>query len=425
MATKISSLQIENVKRVKAVTIEPTQDGLTIIGGNNGQGKTSILDSIAWALGGNKMKPSKAERKGSHVPPKINLTMSNGLKITREGKNSTLKVIDLNGNKQGQALLDTFISTFALNLPKFMNYNNKEKADVLLQIIGVGEQLAKLELEEQKIYDDRRVIGQIGDQKKKYAQEQIFYEDVPNELISVSELLQQQQDILVKNGENERKRQNLKQLENNHSILLQQLQELQNKIQISQADLEVARKSAVDLLDESTEELESNIANIEKINTKIRANMDKEQAEEEAKKYKEQYDAKTLELDKVRKKKEDLLKNANLPLEGLSVQEGNLVYNGHQWDNMSGSEQLIVATSIVRKLNPECGFVLLDKLEQMDLNTLNEFNKWLVQEGLQVIATRVSTGEECSIIIEDGYAIEQQSQSKVEPQNTSWKVGEF
>lgn len=425
MATKISSLQIENVKRVKAVTIEPTQDGLTIIGGNNGQGKTSILDSIAWALGGNKMKPSKAEREGSHVPPKINLTMSNGLKITREGKNSTLKVIDLNGNKQGQALLDTFISTFALNLPKFINYNNKEKADVLLQIIGVGEQLAKLELEEQKIYDDRRVIGQIADQKKKYAQEQTFYEDVPNELISVSELLQQQQDILAKNGENERKRQNLKQLENNHSILLQQLQELQNKIQISQADLEVARKSAVDLLDESTEELESNIANIEKINTKIRANMDKEKAEEEAKKYKEQYDAKTLELDKVRKEKEDLLKNANLPLEGLSVQEGNLVYNGHQWDNMSGSEQLIVATSIVRKLNPECGFVLLDKLEQMDLNTLNEFNKWLVQEELQVIATRVSTGEECSIIIEDGYAIEQQPQSKVEPQNTSWKVGEF
>lgn len=230
---------------------------------------------------------------------------------------------------------------------------------------------------------------------------------------------------MAKNGENERKRQNLKQLENNHSILLQQLQELQNKIQISQADLEVARKSAVDLLDESTEELESNIANIEKINTKIRANMDKEKAEEEAKKYKEQYDAKTLELDKVRKEKEDLLKNANLPLEGLSVQEGNLVYNGHQWDNMSGSEQLIVATSIVRKLNPECGFVLLDKLEQMDLNTLNEFNKWLVQEELQVIATRVSTGEECSIIIEDGYAIEQQPQSKVEPQNTSWKVGEF
>lgn len=47
----------------------------------------------------------------------------------------------------------------------------------------------------------------------------------------------------------------------------------------------------------------------------------------------------------------------------------------------------------------------MDKLEQMDLVTLNEFGQWLEQEGLQAIATRVSTGDECSIIIEDGYVV--------------------
>ena len=73
---------------------------------------------------------------------------------------------------------------------------------------------------------------------------------------------------------------------------------------------------------------------------------------------------------------------------------------------MSGSDQLKVSTAIVRKLKPQCGFVLLDKLEQMDMNTLNEFSQWLQQEGLQAIATRVSTGDECSIIIEDGYVAE-------------------
>lgn len=69
---------------------------------------------------------------------------------------------------------------------------------------------------------------------------------------------------------------------------------------------------------------------------------------------------------------------------------------------MSGSDQLKVATAIVRKLNPECGFVLLDKLEQMDIETLADFGMWLEKEQLQAIATRVSTGSECSIIIEDG-----------------------
>ena len=64
MAMKINKLEIENVKRVKAVKAEFTPNGLTVIGGNNNQGKTSILDAIAWALGGNKYKPSQAQRQG-------------------------------------------------------------------------------------------------------------------------------------------------------------------------------------------------------------------------------------------------------------------------------------------------------------------------------------------------------------------------
>ncbi|MDU5892783.1 MAG: ATP-binding protein, partial [Atopobium minutum] len=45
---KIASLELENVKRIKAVSITPTTDGLTVIGGRNAQGKTSVLDAIAW-----------------------------------------------------------------------------------------------------------------------------------------------------------------------------------------------------------------------------------------------------------------------------------------------------------------------------------------------------------------------------------------
>ena len=89
---------------------------------------------------------------------------------------------------------------------------------------------------------------------------------------------------------------------------------------------------------------------------------------------------------------------------------------------MSGSERLIVSTAIVRRLNPECGFVLLDKLEQMDMQTLAEFGQWLEAEGLQAIATRVSTGDECSIIIEDGCVAGQKNPSETKKE---WKAGAF
>lgn len=420
MSVKISSFEIENVKRVKAVALEPTENGLTVIGGRNGQGKTSVLDAIAWALGGNKFAPSQPYREGSTIPPHLKIELSNGIVVERSGKNSSLKVIDPNGNKGGQALLDKFISQFALNLPKFMNANGKEKADTLLQIIGVGDKLYELETEEEKIYNQRHAIGQIADQKKKFAKEMPEYKDVPDELVSASELIRQQQDILARNGENEQKRKRLSFIENELNNAQIAYNNAKKRLEELLSDVEIARKSAENLVDESTAELEKNIADIDEINRKVRANLDKEKAEDDAKLYSKQYDELTNKIDEIRKSKYDLLNNAELPLDGLSVENKELTYKGYKWDNMSGSEQLKVATAIIRKLNPECGFVLLDKLEQMDTQTLKEFSTWLEGEGLQAIATRVSSGDECSIIIEDGYA------AKAEPViKKEWKAGIF
>ena len=416
---KINKLEIENVKRIKAVKVEPTASGLTVIGGKNNQGKTSVLDSIAWALGGEKYRPSKAQREGSVIPPTLHIVMSNGLVVERKGKNSSLKVTDPSGQKGGQQLLNEFVELLALDLPKFMESSNKEKARTLLRIIGVGDQLEVLDRREKELYNNRLAIGQIADRKKKFADEQPYYPDAPKELVSPTELIKQQQDILARNGENQRKRENLHRLEQEYQKINEQMEELLKKQKQVQDDLAVARTSAKDLQDESTAELEESIANIEEINRKVRANMDKDKAEEDARDYKDQYNALTIEIDKTRQEKTDLLQSAELPLPELSVKDGELIYKGQQWDNMSGSDRLKVSTAIVRKLNPKCGFVLLDKLEQMDTDTLNEFGQWLEQEGLQAIATRVSTGDECSIIIEDGYS------NNIVPQQKAWKAGEF
>lgn len=420
----INKLEIENVKRIKAVKIEPSATGLTVIGGNNNQGKTSVLDSIAWALGGNKYKPSKAEREGSMVPPTLKITMSNGLIVERKGKNSSLKVVDPNGQKAGQQLLDSFVEELAINLPKFMDSTPKDKANTLLQIIGVGDQLAELELKEKELYNQRHAIGVIADQKEKFAKEQPYYPDAPKELISISELIQQQQAILAKNGENARKRQNVTIIQQNYDFKKAEVEDFKQKLkqaetQLAQLenDLSIAKTDAMDLHDESTAEIEDNIARIDETNRRVRANLDKDKAEDDAKQQREEYNELTHKIEVVRQQKTDLLTNADLPLEGLAVSDGKLLYQGQEWDNMSGSQQLMVATAIVRKLKPDCGFVLIDKLEQMDQITLEQFGTWLEQEGLQAIATRVSTGDECAIIIDDGYSIvnENHQHSAIKP----------
>ena len=440
MSVKITALEAENVKRIKAVAFTPAPTGLTLVGGNNNQGKTSVLDALAWALGGDRFRPDAAQRDGAIAPAHLKVTLSNGVIVERKGKNSSLTVTDPTGRRSGQQLLNAFVEPLALDLPRFMEASDKEKADILLRIIGIGAQLHTRDLEIKALYDKRTFTGQLAQQKKNYAQELSSYPDAPEEPVSASDLIRQQQDILAQNGENQRLRAQYAELDQQVQQCVDELKRTRERIaaleqQRNELDArhtklfnqrETARKTVAQLRDESTAQLEASIRDIEETNRKVRANLEKSRAEDEAEQYAQEYKRLTEQITQKRADRMALLEGADLPLPGLGVEDGVLTYKGKHWRDMSGSDQLRVAAAIVRRLNPDCGFVLLDKLEQMDLATLTQFGSWLEAEGLQAIATRVSTGSECQIIIEDGMVQEAQLPVLQEkPQPRSWTKGAF
>lgn len=440
MSVKITALEAENVKRIKAVALTPAPTGLTLVGGNNNQGKTSVLDALAWALGGERFRPDAAQRDGAIAPAHLKVTLSNGVVVERKGKNASLTVTDPTGRRSGQQLLNAFVEPLALDLPRFMDASDKEKADILLRIIGIGAELHTRDLEIKGLYDKRTFTGQLAAQKKHFAEEMISYPEAPDELVSASELIRQQQDILARNGENQRLRAQYAELEQQVQQCVDELkrtreriatlQQLADELDAKHTKLfnqrETARKTVSQLQDESTAELEASIRDIEETNRKVRANLEKSRAEDEAAQYASEYDRLTESIQQKRAERMALLNGADLPLPGLSVEDGVLTYNGKRWRDMSGSDQLRVAAAIVRRLNPDCGFVLLDKLEQMDMTTLTEFGRWLEAEHLQAIATRVSTGSECQIIIEDGMVKDAEPPVTEKPQpNKSWTKGAF
>lgn len=438
MSVTITALEAENVKRIKAVALTPAPTGLTLVGGNNNQGKTSVLDALAWALGGDRFRPDAAQRDGAVAPAHLKVTLSNGVIVERKGKNASLTVTDPTGRRSGQQLLNAFVEPLALDLPRFMDASDKEKADILLRIIGIGAELHTRDLEIKGLYDKRTFTGQLAAQKKHFAEEMISYPEAPDEPVSASELIRQQQDILARNGENQRLRAQYAELEQQVQQCVDELkrtreriatlQQLADELDAKHTKLfnqrETARKTVSQLQDESTAELEASIRDIEETNRKVRANLEKSRAEDEAAQYASEYDRLTESIQQKRAERMALLNGADLPLPGLSVEDGVLTYNGKRWRDMSGSDQLRVAAAIVRRLNPDCGFVLLDKLEQMDMTTLQEFSAWLEAEGLQAIATRVSTGSECQIIIEDGM-VKDAVPPEEKPQPRSWTKGAF
>jgi len=445
---KIASLELENVKRIRAVQIKPTKDGLTVIGGRNGQGKTSVLDAIAWALGGNKMKPDNPNRDGAAMPAKLHVELSNGIVVERRGKNGTLYVTDRTGMKGTQKLLDEFLSQLALDLPKFLGGSDKDRTTALLQTLGIDEQLAALDGQIRSAYQQRTAIGNDARRLRAHADKLPSHDDVPDEPVSVAELVRQQQEILARNGENQKKRENVSRLEWECQGTRQSIEHIDQSIKAAQVqldeyvrdaqerinrmqseyedqkgklskqlgDLETARKTAEQLVDESTAEIEQSIADIESVNARVADNQRKAEAVAVATEREQEYADMTATVESLRDQRVALLDGAPLPLEGLSVdEEGRLTYQSQTWGDMSSSEQLRVATAIVRATKPDCGFVLLDKLEQMDAQTLSEFGEWAQGEGLQVIGTRVGTDSSCTIVIEDGRVVGQDKPEPVAP----------
>lgn len=409
---KITSLQIENVKRVKALRLEPSPQGLTVIGGKNRQGKTSVLDAICAALGGQKKVPSNITRDGAMNPASIRVELSNGLVVERKGKNATLTVTDPTGIRHGQKLLDSFVNQFALDLPAFMAASSKDKAHALLETLGIAVQLDELERKEKALYDERTATGRIADAKEKHAQELPEYPDAPEEPVSVSDLIQAQQAILQRNAVRQAHRDQMDRLLNQKQLWTERVTKAKEELANAErmlsecndalADAEATEQTPL----ESTAELERAIASHESINTQVAANTAKTMALDEAQQHRRQYDDLTIEIDKLRLERLSLLEGCALPLPELTVVDGELVYRGQRWDCMSGSEQIRVGIAVAAAMNPECRFVLVDKLEQLDAVTMRELDAWLKEHDLQVIATRVSTDpDECTIVIEDGLPV--------------------
>ncbi len=403
---KIVSLELENVKRVRAVALSPSPEGLTVIGGRNAQGKTSVLDGIAYALGGEKFAPSRLQYANGLAPARIEVKLSNGLVVRREGKSASLKVSDPSGKRAGQKLLNEFITEFALNLPKFMLAGSKDKAKTLLHVLGIEDQLDKLDREEQHWYDERTLASCEADRKQKYADELTEYPDAPAEPLSGADVTDKMTTALARNAAKAAARAKREKLETGKATLTDKIADLKKQLQDAEARLSdvVAELQAGGGIepDEDVTAIQAEIERMDATNAQVRTNLEKSKAIDEAQARKAEVDAMTAKVEDVRCRRMALLKSCAMPLDGLSVSQGELVYNGQQWDCMSTMEQCRVAVAICKAVSPGCGFVLLDHLEAFDPEQIKEFDGWLTQQGLQAIATRVATDDTCDIIIEDG-----------------------
>lgn len=105
----------------------------------------------------------------------------------------------------------------------------------------------------------------------------------------------------------------------------------------------------------------------------------------------------------------ELLSRANLPVDGLSVDEEKILIRGVPLHQLGTSEQIRIGVAIAAALNPRSGFVLVDGAESLGREDRRALAQSAKEMGLQLILTYVdpdAVPSENVTVMRNGAAIE-------------------
>ncbi|SNS42940.1 AAA domain-containing protein [Micrococcales bacterium KH10] len=404
---KIINLQAENIRGLKAIDITPG-DNFVELAGSNGAGKSSVLDAIWLALGGKDAKGSvttplrKGEKSGF-----VELDLGN-LRVRRnftEAGTTSLKVTAVTAEgiastvSSPQTVLDSLRSKF-LDPAGFAAAKPEQQRAELLGLLDLDVDLDELAANRKRIFDARTEIGRQG---KALGEVGEIDDGLPEEEQSASEIIRMIQARQERNREIEEAEREVADNARTIEDLAHQIQELQAQLKESRDEQKKAIERAKFLGDaESTDELEEQLARIEETNAKIRVNNARRQQLARKVALRQQYETLTRQIENLDKTKDEAIAKANLPVEGLGLDEKGVTLNGLPLSDASSGEQLYAALRITAALNPTLRVIQLRDGSLLDAEHKKIVADFAEAEDYQVWYESVGTGGEGAVIITDG-----------------------
>jgi hypothetical protein len=420
---------------IECVEVVPKKT-VTVIGGRNRQGKTSLLTSIACALGGKKLCPEKPIRTGEDTA-KVSVDLDGDpaklippITVTREffrkengDIDSKLEITTKDGYKSPspQTLLGDCMGKLGFDPEAFLRMDAKKQADVLRELVGLD--FSKLDAEYKRIYDERTALTREGKSLKGQLDGCKKHDDAPADEVSITELAGKLKAIHAANQANEAQRQSLRTLESKAKDAEWAVSQVADKIADLELQLAAAREqktkyeashneaiNAVSvqlrlvntLQDQNTSEVEAQMANAEQTNRKVRENAKHAEIAAAVAAKQDEWKSASERLKKIESEKQAMREAAKWPIEGLGYDETGVTYNGVPFAQASAYEQRKVAMRICTALNPVLKFAFLKDGSLLDQDGLIEFAELAAENGLQLFVERVGKGAECNIVIEGG-----------------------
>ena len=402
---KIIKLEAENVKRLKAVEINP-DDTVQVVTGKNGAGKSSVLDAIYLALAG---RPAAKETvlpiRDGETKASVRLDLGDLVVLrTWTASGTTLKVTnagDGSERKSPQGLLDSMLGQLSFDPLAFTLLPAKQQLEALLALVELPFDPDELDTERQKIYDQRT------DANRKVKELAVQLEDAPpvpdttpNEELSASEIVDQINTATATNARYDAARSRV-------FDLRRQIDELEARL----VELRDAEQAAIEARDECGEPvditpLQTQLENVETTNRDVRAKQrrrDIQEALASAKDRADQLDAGIAEIDK---RKADGLAAATFPVAGLGFDESGVTFDGVPFSQASAAQQIRVSLAMAMSGSPELRVARIKDGSLLDDDSMQLIASMAAEHDFQVWIERVGTSADgTAVLIEDGEVV--------------------
>ena len=458
---KIVKLVAENVKRLHAIEITP-EGTLVTIGGKNGAGKSSVLDSIAYAMGGEKLVPSEPIRAGESaarvvvdlgdlvVTRRFKRTLVHqegctiGTDVTSHGSTVRPEVLPCNctpswsetastltvTNKEGarypspQAVLDKLLGKLTFDPLAFARMDPKPQDEVLRKLVGVD--VAPLEARRKEAFDHRAMLKKTHGIKEAQVLAMPHHKDAPTEEVSIAEISQRMQKAeeyrrLAEEAERDvdKTRTIVTEVESRKAVLLAKQEELKKQIDALQVevgncqvklDLEQRTLDAHQITAQAaravvpdTSAIRQQLDEAEAANVKVRANKRRWEALEACAEVLRDVEAQQGVIDAAEADKRRVLSEAKFPVPGLGLSDDGVTFNDLPFAQAGSAEQVRVSVAIGIALNPQLKVLLIRNGNLLDDDSLKAVAAQAEEAGMQVWMEYVSASKDgVAVMMVDG-----------------------
>lgn len=438
---KIVSYEAHNVLGVKDIRFDMEGRHLFLVGGKNGQGKTSALTALVMTLCGKsgmgtKDYPAIALRDGEkRGKVTIELTgatelhedsgLTAELSLRRKASGVVVeefRLLDSTGEEapEPRKTLQRLFQLKAFDPLEFERMKPKEKASCVQKMLGLD--LSKFDAEHKEVFSERTVVGREGKKLAAQLDGMEKHKDAPKDEVKVADLISQVDELRKENEKRaeaeslvENAKDQQESLCDKADALVEKIAKLQEQLKETNEQIAEAEKSekkftkqleSLPCRDDEIKAVKEQIAKADEINRMVRENQAYDNLAKEVKASRKQWQDLTDRLKDIAEERAEQVANADWPIEGMELQEDGLIWNGLPFEQASTSQRIMASVAVGMRLNPELRLLVCEHGSDLDVDTLSALDSILQQNDFQLICEVVTRSKEdedrCAVVIADG-----------------------